>query len=236
MLRLACNTVNLSIILPCYNEEQNIAASVQDVHEWMKKKNIEGEIIVVNDGSTDGTADVLQSLVQTYDNLCIVSHHPNKGYGAAVRAGCDRARSDIVAFMDSDGQFRAEDFDRLLPHLERFAFVTGRRRRRADPFMRKLNAKLFGLLTWVVLGVWVRDVNCAMKIFRRDIWQRIRPVHATGALVNAEMFLNLKKNGIAWHQVDVPHYPRKFGAQTGANLSVILKMFRELLTLAGAKL
>ena len=226
--------MNLSVILPCFNEEANIEHTVRDVVEWFRHAGIEGEIVVVNDGSTDGTAEVLKRLCADISRLRVIQHPVNRGYGAAVRSGCDAALGDLIAFMDSDGQFRAEDFGLLLPHLDRYVFVTGRRKKRADPFMRTVNAKLFGLLSFAVLGIWVRDVNCAMKVFRRDIWSLIRPTHATGALVNAEMFFRLKQNGIPWYQVDVHHYPRTAGAQTGANLTVIFRMFRELFALKKA--
>jgi hypothetical protein len=94
-----------------------------------------------------------------------------------------------------------------------------------------VNASLFGILTAVVLGVWVRDINCAMKVWRRSLWPRIRPTHSTGALFNAEMFYRLRLAGIPWKQVPVHHYPRLRGAQTGAKLWVIFRMFRDLLRL-----
>jgi dolichol-phosphate mannosyltransferase len=97
--------------------------------------------------------------------------------------------------------------------------------------LRIINAKLFGILSYLMLGIWVRDINCAMKVFRRDLWKTIRPRVATGALVNAEMFYRMKRKNILWKQVDVHHYPRQFGTQTGAKLSVILRMFKELWTL-----
>ncbi len=227
--------MDMSIVLPCYNEEQNITNTVNDVSSWMQGRSIGGEIIVVNDGSTDGTGRVLESLKASHPNLRVIDHHRNSGYGAAVRTGCDSATMEIIGFMDSDGQFHAEDFDALLPYLSQFSFVTGRRKHRADPFMRKMNAKLFGLLSFVVLGIWVRDINCALKVFTKETWKRVRPTHSTGALVNAEVFYNLKRQNIPWHQVDVSHYPRVHGTQTGANLSVILNMFREMLALKRSK-
>ena len=241
----------LSIILPCFNEEGNIAKTVGAVQAWMQERNIRGEIIVVNDGSTDGTGEILERMQEEQNPLRVITHRTNLGYGAAVRSGCDAATADIIAFMDSDGQFDPRDFDRLLPFihttltpalsLPAFAkatagrqrergcdVVVGRRRKRADPFLRKINAKLFGLLSWALLGIWVRDMNCAMKVFRRSAWQRARPVVTTGALFNAEFFYNLQRAGIRWHQVDVSHYPRRAGKQTGAQVSVIVKMLREL--------
>lgn len=227
----------LTIVLPCFNEEGNIAQTVGAVQAWMREQDMRGEIIVVNDGSTDSTGEILRRMQNGPSpqpspagrgGLRVITHPTNLGYGAAVRSGCDAATSDVIGFMDSDGQFDPKDFDRLLPFLDMYDVVVGRRRTRADPFLRKLNAKLFGILSWALLGIWVRDVNCAMKVFRQSAWRRARPVVTTGALLNAEFFYNLKRAGIRWHQVDVSHYPRRVGKQTGANPRVILRMFREL--------
>ncbi len=223
--------MQLSLVLPCFNEEKNIEATVGAVDAWLTEKGIDGEIIVVNDGSTDRTFEVLRSTKASFPRLIVLTHQENKGYGAALLTGLDATKGEVMGFMDSDGQFHPQDFSVLLPQLDIFPFVTGRRIHRADPFMRKLNALLFGLLSFLILGIWVRDVNCAMKLWKREYWSVIRPRIATGALVNAEMFYRLKRAGIAWKQVNVSHYPRKYGAQTGAKLSVIVRMFIELLTL-----
>jgi len=220
--------MELSVVLPCFNEEANVVSTIADTHAWMQKAGIVGSLICVDDGSTDGTAVALQKLSQEYTNVVIVTHPTNIGYGAAVRSGCDAATTEWIGFMDSDGQFRAEDFGLLLPFCSEVPMVVGRRRKRADSFMRRVNAKCFGILTWISLGVWVRDVNCAMKLYRSDVWQKIRPVFSTGALFNAELFARAKRAGVLWKQVDVRHYPRIRGAQTGARPGVIVRMFQEL--------
>jgi len=223
--------MRLSIVLPCYNEEANITSVVEDCDSWLESSDIDGEIIVVDDGSRDTTAEVLRSIQAHTPRLQIVTHAENQGYGGAVRSGCDAAKEEYIGFMDSDGQFKAKDFEKLLPELSNVDFVTGKRRKRADPPMRKLNALLYGLLIRLVLGVKVHDINCAMKVFRKDIWATIRPETGTGALFNAEVFLRLKKNGVAWTQVEVSHYRRTAGEQTGAKPGVILRMFKELFAL-----
>lgn len=226
----------LSIILPCYNEEENIGHTVHSVLEWMQQKNIDGEIIVVNDGSTDDSATLLHKLEQEYENVRTVHHETNMGYGIAVRSGLDVATKDIIGFMDSDRQFRVEDFAKLLPHLEQYKFVTGRRTKRADSTLRNVFGKILGLTSWLLLGLWVRDVNCGMKVCKKDIWKSIRPEHSVEKLFNTEMFLNLKKHNIAWKQVSVPHYPRPAGTPTGASMKVILRMFAEYWSLKKAQL
>ena len=88
--------------------------------------------------------------------------------------------------------------------------------------------KVLGAMNILVLGLWVRDVNCGLKLFRRDIWKDIRPTRGVEKLFNTEMFLRLKQKKIPWHQVNVPHYPRRAGTPTGGSVRVIVRMFKEL--------
>lgn len=223
--------MTLSVILPCYNEEANIAAAVHDVASWMKHDHVDGDIIVVDDGSRDGSVRILEELKKEIHNLRIVRHEKNGGYGIAVRSGCDDATTDLIAFMDSDGQFKAKDLNLLLAYIGKFPFVTGRRRHRADGFVRNSFGKILGAMNVIVLGLWVRDVNCGLKMFRKEIWKDIRPTYGVEKLFNTEMFLRLKYNRIPWHQVDVPHYPRLAGTPTGGSVRVIIRMFQELFAL-----
>jgi len=222
---------SISIALPCYNEEANIERTVEDLLSWFEEDQIDGEIVAVNDGSRDRTGEILARLAKEHPQVKVVVHEKNRGYGSAVRSGMDAGTKEWIAFMDSDGQFKARDFRKLLPLAKEYAIVTGRRRKRADPLIRKLNAKGFAFLNLAILGIWVRDINCAMKMFRRDVWQKIRPEFATGALFNAETFYRAKLHKIPWQQVFVEHYPRVYGQQTGAKLSVIFRMFRDLVRL-----
>ncbi len=192
---------------------------------------MQGEIIVVDDGSTDGSPRILADLQRELSALRVVRLQENGGYGIAVRAGCDAALSDVIGFMDSDGQFLAADFSLLLPHLDAVPFVTGRRRKRADSLLRNAFGKVLGAMNVLVLGLWVRDVNCGLKVFLREIWPDIRPVHGVEKLFNTEMFLRLKQKHIPWKQVDVPHYPRRAGVPTGGSIRVIVRMFHELANL-----
>lgn len=227
--------MTLSIILPCFNEEQNIEHSVRDVEQWLNEAKIDGTIIVVDDGSKDRSVTILKNLQKELPNLQLLEHAKNGGYGIAVRSGCDAAKTDLICFMDSDGQFHAQDLSLLLAHIDSYAFVTGRRAHRADPFIRNMLGKILGAMNVIVLQLWVRDVNCGLKLFRRDIWQKIRPTRGVEKLFNTEMFMRLKKNNIPWHTVNVPHYPRRAGTPTGGSVRVIIRMFKELWDLRTAR-
>lgn len=227
--------LSLSLVLPCFNEELNIERTIREVQDWFKTDNIDGQIIVTNDGSKDGSLNLLRRLQAEMPNLQVVNHEKNQGYGAAIRSGCDKAEKPWIAFMDSDGQFRASDIMRLVPLTASADYVTGIRAKRADTFQRWLNSRLYNLLIHVLLGVNPSDLNCGMKLFRRSIWNTIRPVYATGALINGEMFYAMKNAKISWKETLVPHYPRVAGTPTGANLRVILRTFKELWQLKRAR-
>ena len=219
---------SLSLVLPCFNEEANVEQTVREAVAWFDRTGVRGEIIGVDDGSRDRTRGILQSMAAHEPRLRVVWHDDNQGYGAAIRTGCDAAVMDVIAFVDSDGQFRIDDLSVLLPHLRTHAFVAGRRRKRADSFTRNVLGKVLGLMNWALLGLWVRDVNCGMKVFRRTLWPSIRPRFGIEKMFNTELFLHLKQQGVPWMQVDVPHYPRRAGNPTGAKLYVIGRMMKEL--------
>jgi len=220
--------ISLSLILPCFNEEENIAYVVDQVMRWLEATGVESEVIVVDDGSTDGTYRVLQQLRSGYPSLRTVRHDHNCGYGLAVRTGLDAGTKQYLAFMDSDGQFLPSDFSLLLPHLQSVDFVAGYRKQRADPFMRSFNALVFGWLSKFLLGIRPQDINCGMKIFHRRLWPIIRPQYGFGGVFNAELYYRLRQHGISYAQVPVTHAPRRAGCQTGASLRVICRAFSEL--------
>lgn len=218
----------LTIVLPCFNEEANIAAAVHDVMQWIESAAIDGEVIVVNDGSKDRSGEVLAELSKQHPRLKVLTHERNQGYGIAVRSGLDAGTKENIGFMDSDMQFHAKDFALLLPHLKDYRFVTGRRRNRADSLMRNAFGKILGGMNVLIFGLWVRDVNCGMKVMKRDIWQTIRPTYGVEKLFNTEVFLRLKRAHIPWKHIDIPHYPRTAGNPTGGSVRVILRMFKEM--------
>lgn len=225
--------MQLSVVHPCYNEQENIEYTVRETLRWFDGEAHDGEVIVVDDGSTDESPHILQRLSLEDARVKVVTHEKNRGYGIAVRSGCDAAMNEYVAFVDSDGQFKIEDLNRLIPGLKDHDFVPGRRLRRADPFIRNIFGKVLGILNLLFFGMWIRDVNCGMKIFTRELWPTIRPVYGTEKFFNTELYLRLKNDGESWEQIPVPHYPRRAGTQTGGSVHVIFGMIKELLNLRG---
>jgi glycosyltransferase involved in cell wall biosynthesis len=185
------------------------------------------EVIVVDDGSGDATAKCVEEVTAHDRRVRLVQHEHNRGYGAAVTSGLRAASGDLVMFADSDGQFDFGDVRRLLAYLSDNDFVIGYRHQRAESFQRRLNAWAWGRLVRILYGVRVRDLDCAFKLFRREVIDRLR-LTAKGACINAELMCQCQRAGFRFAEVPVEHYLRKAGRSTGSSLKVIARAFREL--------
>jgi len=185
------------------------------------------EIIVVDDGSRDDSATVLERLKPQYPTLRVIRHPQNRGYGAALRSGFDAARLNWIFLMDADNQFDANEIGLLLAQAAAADIVAGYRLRRRDPLPRRLNALAFFTLVRILFGRLVRDVNCAFKLMRRDLISRM-DLHSEGALINTELLVLARQMQARIVEVPVHHYPRTAGKQTGANPRVVLRAFGEL--------
>lgn len=222
------DTISLSTVLPAYNEVENIAQTTRECLEYLQGRVDDFEVIVVNDGSSDGTPDVINDEFSLEPRVRLVNHETNMGYGSALRSGFDAAEKEYIFFMDSDGQFNIVDIDRLLPFISYFDVVIGHRENRSDPLVRTINASLYMGFIRLLFGLKVRDLDCAFKIFPRALYHSVRPIKSSGALFSAELLIKLKRTGASFKEVGVRHFPRREGEQTGANLKVILRMFKEV--------
>ena len=220
----------LSYFFPAHNEEANLAGLVEEALAALPELAETFEIIAVNDGSKDRTADIADELAGTYPGVVRALHHPtNLGYGAALRTGLAAARYELVAFTDGDRQFKVADIGRLTDRLaaaDRPDVVVGYRIKRADPPIRTIYARLYRLANRILFGLRVTDVDCACKVFRRDALDGLR-VESGGAFFSAELLIKLRAAGRSVVEVGVPHYPRTAGSPTGAKPSVVLRAVKD---------
>src|SRR5437660_7964374 len=222
------NSQSLSVIFPAFNEEANIRSVVEDACRIIPKFAPIFEIIVVNDGSRDRTAEICDDLALEFSNVRVVHHARNKGYGAALKTGIERARYDVIFFTDSDGQFDLREVATLLEETDAYDIVAGYRARRQDPPHRLLFAWGWNILVRIVLGVRIRDIDCAFKAFNRYVFDSIQ-IQSVGAMVNTEIFAQASRFGMTVKEVRVSHFPRRHGKPTGSKVAVIMKAFRELI-------
>jgi glycosyltransferase involved in cell wall biosynthesis len=217
----------ISIVLPAFNEEANIGAAIEDACEVADRLCCEYEVIVVDDGSSDGTASVVVEAAKRHPEVRLVRHGRNRGYGEALRTGFVSTRLDLVFFTDSDNQFDFNELDLLLPWIEHADVVAGYRKNRQDRFGRRLNAKAWNLLVRVLFYVPVRDIDCAFKLFRRSVLEDL-DIESVGAMVNTELMVKISRIGRAVVEVGVTHRPRTAGTARGASPRVIARALYEV--------
>lgn len=221
---------SLSLILPAHNEEANIQIVVNRALEVLPCFTDSFEIVVVNDGSRDKTADIINDLARKHPEVKPQHHTVNRGYGAALTTGFKASTGDFVMFMDADRQFDIVDLGLLAPFIGKFDIVAGFRKERNDPFIRRANAEIYNLAVRALFGVHLRDIDCAFKVFRGE---QIRAIDLTqpGALINTEMQAKLRRQHATIQQVAVNHYPRVAGTATGGNIRVIFRAMKGTLLL-----
>ncbi len=218
---------SLSVVLPAYNEEQIIASTVNDVLTALDGRIRDFEVIVVNDGSIDHTGEIVEHIALADVRVRLVSHTVNQGYGATLVDGFAAATKALTFFMDSDGQFDIHDLFQFFNFIDEYDAVIGYRIDRQDTWIRKLNAWGWKMLVRLVLGVNVRDIDCAFKLLRTD-FMHTHPLETRGAMINAELLYKLIHSGATYREVGVSHLPRRSGRATGAHPRVIARAFYEL--------
>ncbi len=228
---LAMAVDSLSVFMPAYNEEKNISKTLEQVLEVLKSLNLKNyEVIVVNDGSKDGTAQVVEGWEKKNSHVKLVNHDKNKGYGEAVKTGFYAAKYDYLVFIDSDGQFDFSDINKFLEKIETSDIVVGYRVNRQDSLMRIINGWGWTQLSNILFGLGVKDVDCAFKLFKRKVIETIPHLESTrGAMINPEVLAKAKLAHFKIVEVGVRHFPRREGKQTGANFEVILSSFWDLI-------
>ncbi len=222
---------SLSVVLPAHNEEHIITSTVISVLTELAGWNMDFEVIVVDDGSTDRTGELVAKLARVNSQVRLVTHEVNRGYGAALTSGFAMATKELTFFMDSDGQFTIDDLQRLFPFIDEYEAVLGYRQDRQDAPLRKWNAWGWKLIVGLVLGVHARDIDCAFKLLHTRFLQE-DPLETGSALINAELLYKLTRAGYEYKEVDVRHLPRQGGRATGASMKVILRAFHDLFTYA----
>ncbi len=223
---------SLSVILPAFNEAENIGHSITRAISTCEALGLEFEIIVVDDGSNDETKRLSEEYCAIDSRVRTVCHPKNRGYGAALKSGILDSTCDLIFFTDADLQFDIGELERLLVHAGQHDIIAGFRAVRSDPFVRKFNAWGWGKIVNALFDLDVLDVDCAFKVFNRRVFETL-PIHSVGAFVNTEILVRAKAAGFSIKQLPVSHFPRPAGQQSGADLKVIGKAFCELYRLRG---
>jgi glycosyltransferase involved in cell wall biosynthesis len=218
---------NLSVFFPAYNEESNIAKTVNLAIKFLESEKINYEILVVNDGSSDQTAAVVSELTRKNKRISLISHPRNRGYGGALKTGMKESAFDWICYADSDGQFNFQELQYFLKFINQYDMVIGYRKKRSDSQIRHLLAKALQIGDWLLFGVWFKDIDCGFKLFKKKVVQTVFPLVTESAITESEFMIKAKRAGFKIKEVGVTHLAREKGIQTGAQLKVVSKAIRE---------
>ncbi len=226
------NTITkLSVIMPAFNEAENIEKTIRRCFSVLKQLGISGEVVVTDDGSKDNTPQILQSLSGEFPDLKIIAHAQNKGYGAALKDAAEAARGNYVASIDSDGQFDISEVSLLIEEMKKgYDLVTGYRKKKKDSFFKVMSDRGLNIIVRILFGVNYRDTNCALKLYSSGILNRIK-IEARGYQAPTEILMKLHTLGYRIGQVGISHYAREKGKSALNPFITIYKMFTFLIYL-----
>lgn len=216
----------LSIVLPCYDEADNVAGAVADARRAGNLFAKEYEIVVVDDGSADATGRIARVLAAQDPHVRVVAHEENRGYGAAMRSGIAASRLPWVLLTDGDRQFDLLELEGFLPLVDRYDLLIGFRILRADPVGRRAAAWAWNQLVRKTFDLDVRDVDCAFKLARGEALRALS-LRSDGAMVSTELLVRASDLGWRTTEVGVHHRPRVAGEASGGDLRVVRRAFAE---------
>jgi glycosyltransferase involved in cell wall biosynthesis len=206
---------SISAVLPAYNEEENIETATRRMADVLRSLNLrDWEVIVVDDGSVDQTGKIADRLAEEDPGHLRVFHHsPNRGYAEALKTGFTSSQYQLIFYTDSDNQFDVREITSLLPLIEDADIVNGFRIYRFDPLTRLVLSWGFNLLVRILFRIKVRDIDCAFKLFRREVFDKVN-IESKKFFVDAEVLAKARYFGFRMTEVGVRHYPRPAGRST----------------------
>ncbi len=211
MFRGSSSAPGLSVFFPAYNDSGTIASLVITAVRTARRLTPDYEVIVVNDGSADGTADILEELARIYPQVRVVHHERNRGYGGALRTGFQTATRELVFYTDGDAQYDPAEMEVLWRRLDdRVDLVNGYKISRSDPLHRVIIGRIYHHLVRLLFGLTVRDVDCDFRLMRRTIFDSVH-LEKNSGVICLEMMKKIQDAGFRIAEVPVHHYHRAYG-------------------------
>ncbi len=212
-MRPAANpeVTSISVFFPCYNDERTIEQLVKDALAALEPLVPDVEVIVVDDGSSDGSAAVLDRLAAVEPRLRVVHHERNRGYGGALISGFGAATKDWIFYTDGDAQYDAAEVADLIPVVTPTTdIVQGWKLSRGDSLTRRVIGRAYHHTVRLLFGLRVRDTDCDFRLFRRSLLDRA-PLTRTSGVICVEMMRKFQTIGAEFVEVPVHHFPRPHG-------------------------
>jgi glycosyltransferase involved in cell wall biosynthesis len=221
---------SISAFFPAYNDVGSIGKIIHTMAWLLPKLTDDFEVVVVDDGSTDGTLELLDTLDREYAFLKVIHHGVNRGYGAALITGFANCSKELIFYTDGDGQYDVEELPKLLSVMtEKVDIVNGYKISRSDPRHRIVLGRLYqGLMRWL-FQLNVRDVDCDFRLFRRRVFERVQLTCDSGVIC-VEMMKKFQANGCRMVEVPVNHYHRSSGTSQFFSFKHLRRVFLQLFT------
>ncbi len=210
----------------CFNEAESLRPMVERTLAVLRGLAEPFEILIVDDGSTDGSGKIADELAGEHNEVRALHHPTNLGIGHVLIDGYRQTTGDIAAILPADMQFAPEDLPKALDALKNADVVNVRRPDRKDPPMRKLISRVDETLVALLFGVWIRDLHW-VKLYRRHVLDGIT-IHSRTPMVDTELLIKAHRKGAKIVELSLPHYPRTAGSSTGATLSRLIRTFADL--------
>jgi glycosyltransferase involved in cell wall biosynthesis len=208
---LPINTPSISAFFPAYNDVASIGKILHTMAWLLPKLTDDFEIVIVDDGSNDGTGPLLDSLTQEYEFSRVIHHGINRGYGAALITGFANCTKDLVFYTDGDGQYDVEELPKLLAAMTQdIDIVNGYKISRSDPKYRIVLGRVYQFLMRILFRLNVKDVDCDFRLFRRALFARVQLTYDSGVIC-VEMMKKFQAIGCRMVELPVHHYHRSHG-------------------------
>lgn len=222
---------SISVFFPCYNDAGTIGKLVEDVLSFLPKLVKDYEVIVVDDGSTDKSRDILKKLAKRRRAIKLVFHGKNKGYGGALKSGFKQASKDLIFYTDGDGQYDPRELPILLSLMtDDVNFINGIKMTRHDPTYRVFAGNIYSFIARWLFWLPVYDVDCDFRLIRRALVKKLELQSNSGSIC-VELVKKAQRAGGKFRQVSVHHYQRSWGQSQFFRPSKLLSTFLELISL-----
>ncbi len=223
--------VEISVVVPFYNEEENLPILVPELLEVLRGLGKTFEVIFVDDGSSDGSGEVLRGMATRYPSIRILTFKANRGLSAALIAGIKVARGDILVTLDSDLQNDPADIPKLLRELDRYDMATGWRQKREDPWLKRISSRIGNRVRNQLSGENIQDSACTLRAFKKECMQEIWMFNGMHRFLSTLV----KMRGYRIIEVPVAHHPRKFGKSKYNIRNRMVRTFIDLLVVRWMK-
>jgi glycosyltransferase involved in cell wall biosynthesis len=217
----------ISLVIPVYNEEENIKRAVHDGLSMLSQLATDFEIIIVESGSIDNSAAVVDQLAKENERAKVIHQEKKLGLGSALKEGFSAAQYEYIFYTDGDNAFRMSEFIRGFPLLEEADLVCGYRVNRQDPPVRAFYSKVFNFLMRILFGVKVRDVQIGFKLMRNSIFQKVK-LGADSMFIDAELLIKVQRAGCRITELGVEYIGNPLG-KSSVTFRDVLKIAWDLI-------